>query len=43
VEAVLMDPGDVAAAVRDGRITHVLAVVALERALFQCRDATARI
>jgi len=33
VEPVLMTPDDAAAAVRDGRITHALAVVTLERTL----------
>ena len=36
-EAVLMEADEVAAAVRDGRITYVLAIVALERALARGR------
>lgn len=39
VEPVLMDPEDAAAATRDGRVTHVLAVVALDRALQAVRFA----
>lgn len=36
-EAVLMDVADVAAAVRDERITHVLSILTLERALARGR------